>query len=443
MNKAILAAISSAIVWGSGQALFAKQYLKGLFLFIIQLSIISIELFTGYWVEALMGLVPVFDIRVHGGFFSKGLWGIITLGTVPRQDHSIQLLIMGVITILLLLVIFLIAIMIIKDAYKSQIQFAQTGDIIKFKAFIKDLWDKSFAQIVLTPIALLFLAVTVMPIIATVLIGFTNYSRTNLPPANLVEWVGFENYSKLFTVPIWTSTFLGVLGWTLLWSALVTLGSYFLGLLQATLLYNMESRLKKVYQSILILPWAVPSLITLLYLRTILNGSFGQLNMFLLEAGIISESIPFLTDPIIAKVVVVTVAIFLSFPTFMLMMLGVFASADRSWYEASMIDGANKWQQFKFITFPHIFTATAPLLIMNFVFNFNGFGTIYFLTGGGPINSEYQFAGHTDILISWIYELTLNQQMFAMASVMTVLIFVFISAVSVWNLKRTASFKNM
>ncbi len=119
MNKAILAAISSAIVWGSGQALFAKQYLKGLFLFIIQLSIISIELFTGYWVEALMGLVPVFDIRVHGGFFSKGLWGIITLGTVPRQDHSIQLLIMGVITILLLLVIFLIAIMIIKDKRTS------------------------------------------------------------------------------------------------------------------------------------------------------------------------------------------------------------------------------------------------------------------------------------------------------------------------------------
>ena len=205
----------------------------------------------------------------------------------------------------------------------------------------------------------------------------------------------------------------------------------------------MKSKMKKVYQSILILPWAVPALVTLLYLRTIMNGQFGQLNTFLLDLGLIAEPIGFLTDPVIAKIVVVAVAVFLAFPTFMLMMLGVFASADQSWYEAAQIDGATRWNQFRYITFPHIFTATAPLLIMSFAGNINAFGTIYFLTDGGPVNPNYQFAGHTDILISWIYELTLNQQMFAMASVMTILIFTFIGAISIWNLRRTASFKNM
>ncbi|OON94970.1 MAG: sugar ABC transporter permease [Candidatus Epulonipiscium fishelsonii] len=442
-GKPIVAAICSAIIWGSGQAIFAKEYIKGLLLFLIQVIFISIELVTGYWVEALMGLVPIFDIRVHGGFFTKGIWGLITLGEVKREDHSVNLMIYGVIAIIILAVILAIAILVIKDAYKTQIEFEKTGKTVKFRDFIKKFMHKSFAYVVLAPMAILFLVVTVMPIVSTVLIAFTNYSKNNLPPANLLEWVGFENFGKLFTVPIWSSTFLGVLSWTVLWATVVTLGAYFFGLLQATLLYNMESKMKKVYQSILILPWAVPSMVILLYLRTILNGQFGQLNTFLKDIGLITQSIPFLTDPIIAKITVIIVAIFIAFPSFMLMMLGVFSSADNSWYEAATIDGANKWQQFRYITFPHIFTATAPLLIMSFSFNFNGFGTIYFLTDGGPVNSNYQFAGHTDILISWIYELTLDQQMFAMASVMSILIFIFVGALSIWNLKRTTSFKNM
>ncbi|ONI39953.1 sugar ABC transporter permease [Candidatus Epulonipiscium fishelsonii] len=442
-GKPILSAICSAIIWGSGQAIFAKEYIKGLLLFLIQVIFISIELVTGYWVEALMGLVPIFDIRVHGGFFTKGIWGLITLGEVKREDHSANLMIYGVLAIIILAVILVIAILVIKDAYKTQIEFEKTGKTVTFRDFIKKFMHKSFAYVVLAPMAILFLIVTIMPIVSTILIAFTNYSKNNLPPANLLEWVGFENFGKLFTVPIWSSTFIGVLSWTVLWATVVTLGAYFFGLLQATLLYNMESRMKKVYQSILILPWAVPAMVTLLYLRTILNGQFGQLNMFLKDIGVITQSIPFLTDPIIAKITVIFVAIFLAFPSFMIMMLGVFSSADSSWYEAATIDGANKWEQFRYITFPHIFTATAPLLIMSFSFNFNGFGTIYFLTDGGPVNSNYQFAGHTDILISWIYDLTLSQQMFAMASVMSILIFIFVGALSIWNLKRTTSFKNM
>lgn len=173
------------------------------------------------------------------------------------------------------------------------------------------------------------------------------------------------------------------------------------------------------------------------------NGQFGPVNQFLLDAGIISERIPFLTDPVIAKITVIGVAVWLGFPMFMVMMLGVFANIDQSLYEAAATDGANKFQIFRRIQMPLVFLTTAPLLVMNMAGNFNGFGLIYFLTKGGPTNPSYQFAGDTDILISWIYKLTLDQQMYNMAAVMSVLIFIFIGAVSFWNFKRTTSFKEL
>ncbi len=442
-NLPIIAAVMSAIVWGSGQYFLCEQKVKGIVFFIAQLAVLSIELATGYIPHFFMGMVPQFDFRVHGGFITRGLWGIITLGEVRREDHSITLMVTGVIAIIMVFLFACLAIYIIKDAYSTQKFQQETGFRITSKQYFKKQMERSFPQLVLSPMAILFLAVTVLPIISTVLIAFTDYGISAMPPANLVSWVGLENFGKLFTVPIWSSTFGSILLWTVIWAVVVSLGSYFFGMLQAVLLNSIGKKSKKFYQGILILPWAVPAMVTLLYFRTILNSQFGQLNQFFLELGIIDTPIPFLTDPTVAKIVVILVAIFLGFPSFMLMMLGVFSSADSSWYEAASIDGANKWQQFKHITFPHIFTATAPLLIMNFSFNFNGFGTIYFLTDGGPANSSYSFAGDTDILISWIYELSLNQQQYAMASVMSILIFMFIAVLSVWNLRRTASFKNI
>lgn len=442
-NKPIISAIMSAIVWGSGQAFICKQKGKGFLLFLVQAIFITIELSTGYVLHTLMGMVPVFDVRVHGGFFSKALWGFITLGQVKMEDHSIRLMVIGVIAIVILIALAIFYYYVVTDAFKSAKQYEEDGEIITLKKFFHHISDDLFPQMMLSPLAILFLLVTILPIICTVLVAFTDYSRNVLPPANLIQWVGLDNFNKLFNVPIWSQTFLNILGWTLIWAASVSLISYFFGMFQALLLSNIEGPMKKVYQAVLILPWAVPSMITLLYLRTILNGQFGQLNVFLMEHGIITESIPFLSDPLLAKIVVIAAAVFISFPSFMLMMLGVFSGADESWYEAANIDGANRWEQFRYITFPYVFTATAPLLIMNFAFNFNGFGTIYFLTDGGPVNSDYQFAGHTDILISWIYDLTLTQQMYGMASVMSILIFAFVGTIAVWNLKRTVSFKNL
>ncbi|MPM16603.1 hypothetical protein SDC9_62984 [bioreactor metagenome] len=438
--------ILSVFLWGSGQFFICKQRLKGLIIFALQILMITIELFSGYWLEYFMGHVNDFSIRLHGGFFVKGFWGIVTLGEKvggKYGDHSTMLLINGVIAIFTLSLFVAIYIFNIRDAYITGKKIDETGEYVTSKEYFSKVKNRNFPYMILIPIGIAFLFVVIMPIIFSVLTAFLNYNRDHLPPGKLLDWVGISNFKKLFTVPIWSKTFIKVLLWTIIWTLVSTLSSYFMGMLQAIFLNHKSVKFKRFFRTILILPWAIPQMISLLVFRNLLNGQFGPLNSLLLNLGIISENIPFLSDPYMAKVTVLVVNLWLGFPMFMVMMLGVFSNLDQSLYEAAYIDGAGKFQAFKKITLPLVFRATIPNLIMSMAANFNSFGAIYFLTQGGPINEKMQFAGDTDILISWIYKLTLNQQMYDIAAVMSVLLFIIIGTVSYWNFRRTVSFKEL
>lgn len=443
------AVLMSAVFWGSGQFFVCKQRIKGMLLFLMQALLLILELATGYWIEWASGLIDKFSLRLHGGFFTKGIWGLITLGEksgVKNGDHSTMLLLNGLLAFIVLAVFLAVYIWNIKDSYVTAKEIPKTGENsvnLTHYNYGKQIYNKYFVYIILVPIAILFILVVVLPIVFSILTAFTNYNKDHLPPGNLIDWVGFENFTKLFTVPIWSKTFGKVLAWTIIWAITATFSTYFLGMFQAIILNHKSVKGKKIFQTILILPWAIPQMISLLVFRNLLNTQFGPINQFLLDIGLISERIPFLTDPVIAKITVIAVNLWLGFPAFMVMMLGVLANIDQSLYEAATLDGGNTVQLFKHITMPLVFRATAPLLVMNLAGNFNGFGAIYFLTGGGPVNTELQFAGDTDILISWIYGLTLDQQMYNMAAVMSVLIFIFVGAVSYWNFKRTTSFKEI
>lgn len=444
--KAKKSLLLSIFVWGSGQFFVCRQYAKGLLFFLVQALVVGIELRTGYWLEWLMGMVPKFEMRLYGGFFTKGIWGILTLGVKPGAktgDHSMMLLINGVIVTILLLMALAIYVWNLVDAGRSGKAVDESKEYVRSKEYFKRLYKEKFVYIVLAPVALLVLFVSIMPMIFSILTAFTNYSKGNLPPANLIDWVGFENFYKLFNVPIWSSTFFGVLGWTVIWTVTSTLSCYFFGMLQALILNNPRVRFKKVFRTIMILPWAMPGMICLLVFRNIFNGQFGPLNQFLLDMGWISERIPFLTDPVLAKITVILVNLWLGFGASMVMISGVLSNMDPGIYEAAKIDGAGAWKQFRFLTLPQLLRVTAPLLVMNFAGNFNNFGAVFFLTEGGPANPNYQFAGDTDILISWIYKLTLDNQMYSMAAVMSILIFVVVGSVAYWNFRRTTAFKEV
>lgn len=436
----------SALIWGSGQFLVYRQRIKGLFFLIMQLLFIGIELFSGYWLQYAGGLISDFSLRLHGGFFTKGIWGLITLGVKTGGkygDHSTMLLIRGVIALFVIILFLLLYVWNLKDAYSSGLQIDRSGTYTDTKEDLKRFYSRNFAYIVLIPIGIAFLFIVVMPIVFSVLTAFLNYNRDHLPPGKLLDWVGLANFKKLFTVPIWSHTFFKVLVWTILWTFIGTMTTYFFGMLQALILNHPAVRCKNIFRTILILPWAIPQMVSLLVFRNLLNGQFGPVNQALLNLGLISENIPFLSDPLIAKLSVILVNLWLGFPIFMVMMLGVFANLDQSLFESAAIDGANKYQSFLKITLPLVFQATAANLIMSMAGNFNAFGAIYFLTQGGPNNPDMQFAGSTDILISWIYKLTLNQQMYDIAAVMSVLLFIFVGAVSFWNFRRTVSFKEL
>lgn len=443
MKKRIVSTLFSIFIWGSGQFFIGKQKIKGLLFFLVQLLFFAIELGTGYWFNYFAGQIEDFDLRLYGGFFSKGLWGFVTMGTKEgiRGDHSTILMINGILVSMVLLFFISVYIWNVLDAYKVGKALDTKGSVnVQSFATIK---KKFFPYLVLTPVIIIITLFILLPIIFSVLTAFTNYDANHLPPAHLIDWVGLDNFKKVLNIPVWTKTFLNVLVWTVVWAICATFSTYALGLLQALMLNNKHVKLKGVFRTIYILPWAIPGMISLMVFRNMLNGQFGPLNQFLIELGLISERIPFLTHSLIAKVTVIVVNLWLGFPNFMIMILGVLANQDSDLYEAASIDGANKFQVFSKIKLPLLLTATAPLIVMNFAGNFNAFGSIYFLTDGGPVNPNYQFAGDTDILISWIYKLTLDQKMYSMAAVMNILIFIFIALVSVWNFRRTDAFKEI
>jgi arabinogalactan oligomer/maltooligosaccharide transport system permease protein len=352
-------------------------------------------------------------------------------------------MIKGIIVIFILLMFLAVYIWNIKDAYQTGKVLDEGGSYLSSKDFLQQSLHKSFPLIVLAPIFILVVFIVIMPIIFSILTAFTNYNNKHMPPGNLVDWVGFDNFIKLFKIRIWSNTFFSILIWTIIWAVSATFLNYFLGMIQAVLLNSKYTKCKSLYRSIMILPWAFPQMISLLVFKNVFNGQFGPINQWLLHMGLINNRIQFFTNPLLAKIMIILINLWLGFPMFMVMIQGILSGIDKEIYEAAEIDGAGSYQSFRQITMPLLWKATAPLLIMNFAYNFNSFGAIYFLTEGGPADAKYQLAGDTDILLSWIYKLTLNNQMYDMAAVMCIFLFLAIAAFSVWNFRRTKTFNEI
>jgi arabinogalactan oligomer/maltooligosaccharide transport system permease protein len=456
-----LVAVCSAIIWGSGQFL-NKQRLKAIVPFALMLIFVSIELLTSPALKTanwnMWEIADRFDLTVffqclstelaefrNWGFFVKGIWGLVTLGTLPRVqaaavfDHSVMLLLGGLLAVVITFLFAAIWIWNIVDAYKTRKRM-EVGTQVSSGQYFKTLWDRSFEYIMISPGLLLVLLISLIPIVFSILIAFTNYNLNNLPPRNLIQWRGFETFGNIVRIRVWGSTLLNIFIWTIIWAFLATFTAYCFGFFQALILRAKAVKFRNFWRGIFILPWAVPALVSQLIFRVLLNRE-GAFNQMLLGAGIIDTAIPFLSNPMWARASLILVNIWLGFPYFMVLISGVLTTLPQEQYEAAQIDGANVVQQFRFITLPYILSATAPQILMSLTFNFNNFGMIYFMTGGGPANPSYQMAGSTDILISWIFKLTLDNRMYNYASALSIMVFIVIASVSAWNLLRTRAFK--
>lgn len=195
-----------------------------------------------------------------------------------------------------------------------------------------------------------------------------------------------------------------------------------------------------MWRTIFVVTIAVPQFVSLLTMHNLLNDA-GPINAILKNMGLITQSIPFLTDPTLAKISIIMVNMWIGIPTTMLISTGIIQNLDQEQIEAARIDGANKFQIFRAITFPQILFVMMPALIQQFIGNINNFNVIYLLTGGGPSNSNYYGAGSTDLLVTWLYNLTVNTMDYNLASVIGILIFILSAVFSLWAYTRTNSYK--
>lgn len=267
---------------------------------------------------------------------------------------------------------------------------------------------------------------------------FTSSSGQALRPG-FVENVGWTNFREFFISPALRGPLVRIIAWNFAFAFFSLLLNFSLGLAIAVLFNDPRFPLKKLIRSLLILPYTVPALITILIWRGMLNPELGVIDRFL--EGLFGWAPPWFTDPTWAKIAILLVNLWLSYPYFMLISSGALQSIPEDIYAAAQVDGASPWQQFWHITLPLLLVAVGPLLVASFTFNFNNFNLIYLFNGGGPpMAGTPTPAGHTDILISYVYNLAFSGSTgvnYGFASAITIIIFLIVGAITLFQFRYT------
>ncbi|MBT2516636.1 ABC transporter permease subunit [Streptomyces sp. ISL-90] len=254
--------------------------------------------------------------------------------------------------------------------------------------------------------------------------------------------VGFDNFVRAVTDERLAGPLLYVTLWTFAFALISVASTFFLGLFLAIVFNDLRMRGRKYYRVLMILPYAVPSFLSALVWAGMMNESFGFINQVLLGGA----SVPWLTDPVVAKISVLVVNLWLGFPYMFLVCTGALQSIPEELQEAATVDGARPWAVFRLIKLPLLLVSVAPLLIASFAFNFNNFNVIYMLTDGGPRDSNAPIpVGFTDILISMVYKVAFTGQSrdYGLASAYSIIIFIVVAVISVIAFRRTKSLEEL
>lgn len=428
-------AVASGAFMGLAHLLYLKQYIKGAFFALIEL--------------VFLATLPITCSKIYD---------LITLGTpkdhlpVKLRDNSVFMLIDGILFLAIIAVFVVMYIISVKSAKITYADYCRTKRFLSQKASVEEISGRAFPITALTPCLVMLLVFVIVPLLFSIAVAFTNYSAPkHITPANTVDWVGFDSFKELLLGGSkWSAGFARIAVWTLVWAFAATFTCYFGGLLVAVKLQESNIKLAPVFRFIFILPYAVPVVITMLLWKNLLNGTFGVVNRTLEALGLLSytadgavKTIPWLGNATLAQVVCITLNLWAGFGYFMMLSMGTMTAISKDIYEAARIDGASSGQMFRRVTLPLVLYQTMPLIIMSFTHNINNFGAIYFLTGGSPnvADSTTTFAGGTDILVTWIYKLTITLQKYNYASVIAVLIFVVLAPFAIYQFKNTKAYK--
>ncbi|MED0868597.1 maltodextrin ABC transporter permease MdxF [Bacillus spizizenii] len=424
----------------------AKQKRKaGLLSIIPGLGQIANQQFSkGILFLAITGLFA-FELCVFG---IQALTGLITLGSVPGEDHSLFMLIEGTLQLIVTLIFLMFYIFNIHDSRKTTAMKAAGLEVnTTAKDMICHAGDKGFPYLFTLPAYIMMVFVIIFPVLVTLFVACTNYDFYHIPPNSLIDWVGFKNFLNIFFLGSYRETFVNVLGWTIIWTICATTLQIILGIVTALFVNQDFIKGKRIFRMIFLFPWAVPAFITIMSFSNIFNDSIGAVNAQVIP---LLNHLPFVelpaiawkTDPFWTKTALIMIQTWLGFPYIYVMVTGVLQAIPGELYEAAKIDGATFIQRFRHITFPMILFATAPVMITQYTFNFNNFSIIYLFNEGGP-GSAGAGAGSTDILISWIYKLTTGTSpQYSVAAAVTLLISFIVIGISLIAFKKSNAFGN-
>lgn len=432
------------LVFGLYQ-LFHNQIMRGLLYLIYEVVFIWFMITIGGPYLGKLGTLGTFSPT---SMYVADAYEGLTV-TLPG-DRSFTILLYSIVTFILMIIFVALWYFSIRDARSLQNSYA-VGKYEKNGQFFKDILDKNYHTLLLAVPLVGLVGFTVIPVIFMIITGFTNYSGTQF---YLFDWVGFDNYQNLFSGVSSTASgsglvtiFLKVLAWTLMWALIATFTNYFLGMVVALLINKKGIKLKKLWRTVLILTIAVPQFVSLLLISQMFSGSGFLTKVFENIGWIAHDTLPF-DNALLSRIIIIIVNMWVGVPYTMLICSGLLMNIPEDLYESARIDGATPFKMFSSITLPYMLFITGPYLLSQFVGNINNFNIIYLLSQGKPSfglsSLGYGDVGQTDLLITWIYKMSMEGQdkNYAVACVLGVLVFLIIAFFSLVLYGRSNSVKN-
>ena len=424
----------SMVLMGFGNIVHG-QMIKGLIYLALEAAYVVFMVMAG---AHCIGMLPSL-----GSVEQQEVWNeAAQVYTYTKGDQSILILLYGVATILLTFLIVCAWRGTLKSAYKAECLAKEGRHVNNFREDLKSLLHENLQRLLMTPPMVFIALFTILPLIFMICMAFTNYSKIG-EHLVLFDWVGLDNFKALFdSSSILGSTFWSVLGWTLVWAFFATFSNYIFGMIVSLLINRKGTRAKGFWRFCFVLSCAVPMFVSLLIMRTMLQPE-GAINVLLRNLGLIAQdaSLPFFTDPTWARVTVIIINIWVGVPYTLLQLTGVLQNIPEDMYEAARVDGANAVQIFFKITLPYMLYVTTPYLITTFTGNVNNFNVIYLLSGGDPVTDVGATAGKTDLLVTWLYKLTIDKQYYNIGAVIGILTFIILAIGALITYRNSKSYK--
>ena len=392
---------------------------------------------------------------INAGIYNFGRF--LTLGGKPQEeiwnekkqvyeytngDNTVLMLLYGIFAIVITIFFIVILVTAVKSSYEAELRKKAGKKPLSFGEDVKNLFDKDLHKLLMTPPFIGIVLFTIMPLIYMISMAFTSYSIKG-EHLVLFGWVGLDNFRDVLTLGSEVGkSFWGVLIWTVVWAIFATSLNYILGMILGLIINRKATRAKSFWRFCFVLSVAVPQFVSLMIMRTML-GADGDVNRLLREIGFIetNQSLPFFTDAVWARITVIVINLWVGIPYTLLQVTGILQNIPEELYEAARVDGANTVTIFWKITLPYMLFVTTPYLITQFTGNINNFNVIYLLSGGAPVDVG-DTAGKTDLLITWLYKLTVDKQYFNTGAVIGIITFIILSVVALVTYHRSGSYKN-